>query len=705
MSEGYSTALRWEGVAKADAKPRMRHNGREAEEEAGIMAVHSNELINAAMTDRNESYIWRDGVREPLTGPDPIGLMYEVAEARWSQAQHARLNKKTGEYTERAAPSNASHVAEFVLQLDPKFTGPSWSQFEDTFEDGAAVHLEGLEKRVEYFAEALERATGDDVYDAELDAKGAQIELEEGRKDVEHWRGTITERREATDILLRAMIDKVHEWMDVDGTKANLVSDHIHHDETSPHAQIFAVPLGAERDLPGGVTERKLSLKQLLVGNSTTRSEAQHRYSERHDEMRNHINDVARAHDIDYVATMERVDNQRQNLNKTQLRRHKAEQLRQRVHDQQVADNVVEAGKRLTKLAEHEKALQDLESTVAGREVAVGDAEEKAAKLITAADDTRRSLDVDREALAADREKYTAEAAVLSTAQKNFANDVASFQADLEKFRVAKSEVEADMSDVIALADKLEEVQKELDHRESVVADQEKTLRDREDTVAAEEAALPELKRRAQAEGYETGKTEGLQAAQDTAEEIRRQATAEAQRTAQQATKDAQRVRQDAQEEAEQKRQQAEMDAQTIRSEAERVKAHAEAVQGSADMTLTEAKDALTEAQQLLHTAQEIRPPQVNEFEFKRNMNTVDADFLDALCEKHPKIAQSRENYRDRQRRKVQWGTPEQQAALERTVGQAQELAQKRFGARPDSPKSPQTGRRKGNGPGYLPGL
>lgn len=703
MSEGYSTALRWEGVAKADAKPRMRHNGREAEEEAGIMAVHSNELINAAMTARNESYIWRDGVREPLTGPDPIGLMHEVAEARWSQAQHARLNKKTGKYTERAAPSNASHVAEFVLQLDPKFTGPSWSQFEDTFEDGATAYLEELEHRVEYFAEALERAqeTGVDIYDAGLDAKGAQIELQEGREDVDRWRGSITERREATDILLRAMIDKVHEWMDGDGTKANLVSDHIHRDETSPHAQIFAVPLGAERDLPGGVTERKLSLKQLLVGNSTTRSEAQHRYSERHDEMRNHINDVARAHDIDYVATMERVDNQRQNLNKTQLRRHKAEQLRQRVHDKQVADNVVEAGERLTKLAEREKALQDLESTVAGREVAVGDAEEKVAKLITAADDTRRSLDVDREALAADREKYTAEAAVLGTAQKNFANNVASFQADLEKFRVAKSEVEANMSDVIALADKLEELQKELDHRESVVADQEKTLRNREDTVAAEEATLPELKRRAQVEGYEVGKTEGLQASQETAEKIRMQAVSDAQRAAQQAAEAAQRVRQAAQEEAERKRQQAEIDAQTIRSEAERIKTYAEAVRGAADMTMAEAKDALTKAQQLLRTAQEVTPPKINEIEFKRQMNTVDADFLGQLCEKNPKIAQSRENYRTQRRRKAQWGTPEQQAALEHTVGQAQELAQKRFGARPDSPKSPQKGRQHGHGPKY----
>src|SRR5699024_7726041 len=129
--------------------------------------------------------------------------------------------------------------------------------------------------------------------------------------------------------------------------KANLVSDHIHRDETSPHAQIFAVPVGDERNLPGGVTERKLSLKQLLVGHSPTRSEAQRNYSERHDEMRSHINDVARAHGIDYVATMERVDSQRSNLGKTQLRRHRAEQLRQRMHDMRVADNVVEAGDRL----------------------------------------------------------------------------------------------------------------------------------------------------------------------------------------------------------------------------------------------------------------------------------------------------------------------------------------------------------------------
>lgn len=112
--------------------------------------------------------------------------MYAVAEALWEQAQHARLNKKTGECSPRATPSNAAHAAEFMLQLDPKFTGPSWSQFEDTFEDGAEGYLKKLEQPVDYFAKALERSyVGDaDVYDAQLDAKGAQIELEEGCKDV-----------------------------------------------------------------------------------------------------------------------------------------------------------------------------------------------------------------------------------------------------------------------------------------------------------------------------------------------------------------------------------------------------------------------------------------------------------------------------------------------------------------------------------------
>lgn len=318
-----------------------------------------------------------------------------------------------------------------------------------------------------------------------------------------------------------------------------------------------------------------------------------------------------------------------------------------------------------------------------------------------AEDNARRSLEADQQtleaeqkALESDREKYTADAAVLGTAQKNFANNVASFQADLEKFRVARNEVEADMSDVMALADKLEELQKELEHRESVVADQE-------NAVKAEKSALPELKRRAQVEGYEVGKTEGLPVAQEAAEKIRMQAASDAQRTAQQAIEAAQRVRQEAEDETEQKRQQAEIDAQTIRNDAERVKAHAEAVRGAADMTMTEAKDALDEAQELLHTAQEITPPQIDEIEFKRQMNTVDADFLGQLCEKNPKIAQNRENYRDRRRRQMQWGTPEQQAALDHTVGQAQELARKRFGVRPGSPESPKPGRQHGNGPEY----
>ena len=474
MSEGYSTVLRWEGVAKADVTPRMRHNGREAEEEAGIEAVHGNELINAAMTARNESYLWRDGVREPLTGQDPIGQMYAVAEKRWSQAQHTRLNKKTGMHTPRGTPSNASHVAEFVLQLDPKFTGPSWSQFEDTFEDGAEAYLNELEKRVDYFADVLERtpAGGVDVYDAHLDAEGAQIELKEGLEDVDRWRETIIERREATDILLRAMIDKVHEWMDVDGTKANLVSDHIHRDETSPHAQIFAVPVGDGRNLPGGVTERKLSLKQLLVGHSPTRSEAQRNYSERHDEMRSHINDVTRAHGIDYVATMERVDSQRSNLGKTQLRRHRAEQLRQRMHDMRVADNVVEAGDRLKDLASREaavtarkEALSERETAVAGRETVVGEAEEKAAKLIATAEveapEIRRRA---RSAGEKDAEVVRADADDYSTKTKVAADQV------LQKAQADARRRQEEADELVAEAER---------ERQAAVADREAAARQR----------------------------------------------------------------------------------------------------------------------------------------------------------------------------------------------------------------------------------
>lgn len=296
--DGYSTVLRWEGIAKADVTPRLRHNGREAEEEVGIEADHANELIRQKMTKLNESYIWRRGVRERLTGPDPIGQLHDVAEARWTQAQHTRLNKKTGESTPRATPSNGAHVAEFVLQLDPAFTGPAWSQYEEFFDEGAEGYLADLEQRVLYFNNELAQArvrgdVGEALEIAELDAEGAAVELAEGRENVPRWRETIAERREATTLLQEAMVAKVHEWMDVDGTKSNLVSEHYHNDETSRHVQIFAVPLGPERDLLGGVTERKLSLKNILVGEVASKSEARDRYAARHDEMRLHLNEVA----------------------------------------------------------------------------------------------------------------------------------------------------------------------------------------------------------------------------------------------------------------------------------------------------------------------------------------------------------------------------------------------------------------------------
>lgn len=244
-----------------------------------------------------------------------------------------------------------------------------------------------------------------------------------------------------------------------------------------------------------------------------------------------------------------------------------------------------------------------------------------------------------------------------------------------------------------------------LAEREKNLSAREAAADAREQALQTQEEELPTIKRTAKQKGYDAGKAEGLQAAQEAAEktaaEIKARAEADALRLAQQAAQDAQRVRQDAQAEAEQERQQAELDAKTLRGEAERIKTYAEAVRGAADMTLAEAKDALDEAQQLLHTAQAITLPQIDEIEFKRQMNTVDADFLDKLCEKSPQIAQSRENYRDRRRREVQWGTPQQREALTRTVGQAQELAQKRFGARPGSSESPQTGRQHGSGPEY----
>src|SRR5699024_10799246 len=143
---------------------------------------------------------------------------------------------------------------------------------------------------------------------------------------------------------------------------------------------------------------------------------------ERHDEMRSHINDVARAHGIDYVATMERVDSQRSNLGKTQLRRHRAEQLRQRMHDMRVADNVVEAGDRLKDLASREAAVtargearSEQETGVAGRETVVGEAEEKAAKLIATAEveapeirrRARSAGEKDAEVVRADADDYS----------------------------------------------------------------------------------------------------------------------------------------------------------------------------------------------------------------------------------------------------------------------------------------------------------
>ncbi|MDR7328742.1 hypothetical protein [Corynebacterium guangdongense] len=200
-----------------------------------------------------------------------------------------------------------------------------------------------------------------------------------------------------------------------------------------------------------------------------------------------------------------------------------------------------------------------------------------------AEDNARRALEADQQALAADREKYTADATVLGMAQRNFDSDVALFKADIEKLRVAREEVDVDMTNVLAFSDKLDEVKEELDDRQNAVTAREETVETRERAVEAKEASLPELKRKAREEGHAAGKSEGLQAAQEAVQEaaakIKAQAATDAQRVAQQAAEAAQRVRHDAEAAAAEKRAQADQavaDAAAYRARAQDALAEAE---------------------------------------------------------------------------------------------------------------------------------
>lgn len=290
-----------------------------------------------------------------------------------------------------------------------------------------------------------------------------------------------------------------------------------------------------------------------------------------------------------------------------------------------------------------------------------------------AEDDARRVLE-------ADREKYTADAQLLGVAQKNFYSAVTAFEADVEEFRIVAAKVSARERDVLALSGKLDEVEQELHEREVVVAG-------REEAVKAEEDGMPEIKRKARVEGYRDGKVEGQQAAREVAEDIRTQAIVEAQQITRQAAEAAQQVRHDIELEAEKKHEQAELDAATTRA--------------AAGEAMAEAETTLTEAWRLLRAAQDVELPQIHEVDFRRQMNVVDADFLDRLCEKHPKIAKSRERYRDRRHREVLFGTPQQREALGRTVGQAEALIRKRFET---GPPDLLAGRQGGNEQKHQPG-
>lgn len=213
-----------------------------------------------------------------------------------------------------------------------------------------------------------------------------------------------------------------------------------------------------------------------------------------------------------------------------------------------------------------------------------------------------------------------------------------------------------------------------------------KALAEREKAVEDQESLLPKLRKKAREDGYEAGRSQGLEEAEAEAARIKAQAREEAQREAQRAAQQAERVRQDAKDEAKRIKQdatntaeKAQREAQQAREEAQRVRQDAETAirqsRAQAYQATVDAKNTLSEVEDLLASTQVIAnfDPSKMEVDTRESMKQVDADFLDGLCEKHPKIQQMRKQAHSA----LSWKNQAQIDTANRTVGENRQRAQR----------------------------
>lgn len=120
--DGWTTSYRWAGVTRGNIGGLVRHDCRDVDLANGVEVEHSNEDIDASMTHLNETKV-NDGSGRLI---DCTSSQQWIAflDRRISETQNTRT-LKDGTIVPVAVRKDASVAVEFVLQLDPEFTGES----------------------------------------------------------------------------------------------------------------------------------------------------------------------------------------------------------------------------------------------------------------------------------------------------------------------------------------------------------------------------------------------------------------------------------------------------------------------------------------------------------------------------------------------------------------------------------------------------
>ena len=119
---GWTTSYRWNGVTRSNVVGLIRHDVRDVDLSNGVEVTHSNRDIDPSMTALNETMV-NDGTGRliPCTKAEQ---WIAFLDRRIAETGNTR-RLKDGRVVPVAVRKDASVAVEFVLQLDPEFTGNS----------------------------------------------------------------------------------------------------------------------------------------------------------------------------------------------------------------------------------------------------------------------------------------------------------------------------------------------------------------------------------------------------------------------------------------------------------------------------------------------------------------------------------------------------------------------------------------------------